>query len=362
MVSQDPRSKLRGVTANGIMASRLRKRPPVAQLALRKAVGGLHGTRQCLLALLFLVSCCLSAAPSVAAAPSEEEVTPAHVYALVSLFREELDLVRVEMGRPKERRPLLQVRDAAPREVYFQALALFQRANRLSFEMTRWEIPEPTISKERILPADVRHVVNLALERLRYVEESLGLRHALTLPPIETSRTPTDVFRSIVQAGRQLNLLLDRRFSSSDVFQQVTQALGYASGLRANFAGRRMPATQPFVRAKTPAQVFEKLLDCFRLVRRIAAESGVGVLELRVSRAELEAVSPADMHSMASLLVSELRYLHSKLPKAPPPRQAYYPGKKLPSHVFQRAGLLEAQLKDIAALVKTQPGWLAQGP
>ena len=344
------------------MASRLRRRPPVAQPALSKAAERRHGTRQCLLALLLLVSCCLSAVPPAAAAPSEEEVTPAHVYALVSLFRQELDLVRVEMGRPKERRSPLQVRGAAPREVYFQALALFQGVNRLSFEMTRSEIPAPTINKERILPADVRDVMHLALERLRHVEESLGLRHTLALPPIEAGRTPTDVFKSIVQAVRQLNLLLDRQLSPSDVFQQVTRALGYASGLRANFAGRRMPATPPFERAKTPAQVFGKLIDCFRLVRRIASESGVGVLALSVPRAELEAVSSADVHSMASLLVSELRHLHTKLPKAPPPRQTYYPGKKLPSHVYQRAGLLEAQLKDIAALAKTQPGWLAQGP
>ena len=61
---------------------------------------------------------------------------------------------------------------------------------------------------------------------------------------------------------------------------------------------------------------------------------------------------------MATLLVSELDYLWMHAEDVPPPHPAYYPGRKLPSHVDQRAGLLERQLSELAELVEANPTWL----
>jgi hypothetical protein len=71
-------------------------------------------------------------------------------------------------------------------------------------------------------------------------------------------------------------------------------------------------------------------------------------------------VNASDVYDMATLVVSELSYLWSQLEDAPPPRPAYYPGRKFPSHAYQRAGLLERQLAELSALVDSNPRWLTQ--
>ncbi len=52
------------------------------------------------------------------------QIAPADVFVHVALLRSELDLIRSEMGKPRDDRPELPVSDAAPREVFFQALTL----------------------------------------------------------------------------------------------------------------------------------------------------------------------------------------------------------------------------------------------
>ena len=61
---------------------------------------------------------------------------------------------------------------------------------------------------------------------------------------------------------------------------------------------------------------------------------------------------------MATLIVSELAYIHSRIADAQPPVRTYYPGHKLPSHVYQRAGILEVQLMELSKHVSATPDWL----
>jgi hypothetical protein len=71
-----------------------------------------------------------------------------------------------------------------------------------------------------------------------------------------------------------------------------------------------------------------------------------------------ETVTSSDVYDIASLIVSELSFLHSHLDGVLAPPDAYYAGRKFPSDVYQRAGLLEALLSDLQALVETSPAWL----
>ena len=82
------------------------------------------------------------------------------------------------------------------------------------------------------------------------------------------------------------------------------------------------------------------------------------MLTLRSREENLAQLTPSDVYDMATLLVSELAYLWAQLDDAAVPRPAYYPGSRFPSHVYQRAGLLERQLSDLAALVDATPDWL----
>ncbi len=82
------------------------------------------------------------------------------------------------------------------------------------------------------------------------------------------------------------------------------------------------------------------------------------MLSLEVHEGNVATAIPSDVYDVATLLVSELTYLWEQLDDVPSPRQAYYPGRRFPSHVYQRALLLERQLVELDQLVGSRPGWL----
>lgn len=284
-----------------------------------------------------------------------QDIEPPDVYVDTLLVRDELELIRLEMGKPQDTRREIGVANAAPREVFFQALTLFDKTNRLSFELTREraELPEKPIGAIRL--AHVRGVLEAVLERLRRVKGVLGSFEQSQTRAREPAKTHSDVFRSIVQANRQVNLLLNQQYAPSDVFQQVTLAVGYAAQLRTQFAGTRMPEAPAYKRRKRPADVYRRLIKCFARVRAVMQHSGLNALTLD---RHPDTVTPSDVYDIASLIVSELSFLHSHLEGVLAPPDAYYPGRKFPSDVYQRAGLLEALLIDLQALVETSPSWL----
>ena len=68
-------------------------------------------------------------------------------------------------------------------------------------------------------------------------------------------------------------------------------------------------------------------------------------------------VAPSDVYDFATMLVAELHYLESRLPRsaASPARTDFPPGRKFPAHNVQRAGLLEAQLAEIRKQIAANP-------
>ncbi len=297
--------------------------------------------------------------------PSEgaaQSIEPPDVFVLTLLVRNELELIRLEMGKPACHQSALKVKNAAPREVLFQALTLFRKTDRLCFEQLREHVEMPKVPRGKIRPSEVYAVVERALTRLRNLKAYIGVAEKSEKPPRDPSKTPTDVFRSIGEANRQLNLLIEKPFSPSDVYQQVTLGVGYASRLLACFPrATRIPAAPPFERRKRPVEVFRRLVGCFERLHTIAGSSGLQLLELEADGGSTENLPPSDVYDIASLVVSELAYLLSKLKTSPPPREVFHPGSKFPSHVYQRAGLLESQLIQLEGLVRQNPSWLSPG-
>ena len=179
------------------------------------------------------------------------------------------------MGKPRNEQPELGVKGAAPREVYFQALTLFVKADRFCFEQTRQRTPQVESPAGEPQPEDVRRVVDVVLDCVRQVKKHYDVELKAATIEVEPGKTPTDVFRSIVQANRQVNLLLDERFAPSDVFQQVTLAVGYTAQLLKPYPGAELIPEEPvFDPGKTPGDVYRRLLGCFENLREIAAASG----------------------------------------------------------------------------------------
>jgi hypothetical protein len=112
------------------------------------------------------------------AATSEPVIEAADVLVDVETVRQELGAIRFVIGRPTNQQPEIAVHGAAPPEVYFQALTLYRKAERLCFEHTRTHGTMPVLPSGDIRPSDVYQVVDAALERIRASKKSRYSRHS----------------------------------------------------------------------------------------------------------------------------------------------------------------------------------------
>lgn len=290
---------------------------------------------------------------------SADDQADQDVFAQVQLLRGELELLRFEMGIPEDLRPCFRVKNAASREIYFQALTLFRKADQLAFEHLRERAAHPSAPEGMVTPADVVGVVELARERIRLVNKAYGFDTGDRPMETEVIHSPDEVFREIVLANRQLNLMLDRRFEPGDVFRQVTLAVAYSARLLSHFPNAvRIPQAHDYEPGRRPPDVYRRLLNCYRLTNQVFAKTGLRMLELEVDDDVVNAATPSDVYDIASLLVSELAWLHGQIPEAKAPHSVHYPGRRFPSHVYQRADILEKQLRQLLSFVEQTPDWL----
>ena len=287
------------------------------------------------------------------------QATPTDVYQRALEVAAEVDLIRLEMGVTDAAKPDMAISGAQPREVYFQALTLFEKSNRLLFEHLREREDPPTLSSGDITPDDVLTLINGALELVLHVKHSFGIKETATIELSNETRTPTDVYKLIIRVNRKLNSLLQQRFGPAEVYQQLTYAVGLSSSILATVVSADRLGIEPaFARRKTPVDVYRKLIAIYTIIHETVNLSGIECLVIEEAESERTDVSPNDVYDLASLLVSELSYLHSLTPGAGAPKESYYPGDKLPSHVYRRASRLESQVTTLRSYASTHPDWI----
>jgi hypothetical protein len=270
-------------------------------------------------------------------------VEPADCFVRASHLAKEVELIRKEMGRPSETRGAVSVTGASPRECWFQALAVFRKADRLCAELAGDPVASVPYAPpiHEIVPGDVLKVIDAAGRELAEVKQALSIGETVDPPARDASKTPSDVFGVLATLDRQINLLLARQFAPADVFQQVSMAVAYVARLGAS------PKDSSFVRGKRPADCYERLQGCLELARGLVKKAGHAVIE----RAPVagDGALPSDVYDLATLVLGEVAFLHAiaKNAPAPYPFEGNEPGRKLPSHVWQLAGVLEQQLQTL---------------
>jgi len=286
--------------------------------------------------------------------------TPGDVLARVQLLQGELELIRAKTGKPKDTQAPVELSNALPREVFFQALMLFDSANRLSFEIAGDKADRPgTVPASDIKPDHVLAVVDAALKQVVAAKNILRISKASSEKAPQAGIKPTAVFGAIIQATRQLNQMVNRKFAPSDVFEQVTNATNYASRLISHFPDANLDIEgDPPVEGKKPVDVFKRLSDGYGIIFEVDGLSKVQMVKLNTQKMVHPKITPSDVYGLASLVLSELVYFHALI-KARPPFKAPPLGRKItPSDVFQQSGTLLKYLMELDKQVKTKPGWL----
>ena len=286
-----------------------------------------------------------------------DQITPADVLARIKLIQEEVELIRINLKKPQYKEQEIVVFDAVPREVFYQAFTLCQKADRLCFETTgrRMKMPE-IIRADRIKPFHVWHIINASYQRILILKNKLNIREEAKEQLQDQFAQPSDVFVEVMNINGQLNVLLEKKISFSDVFAQITVAINYASLLLAEFPGIiRIPKSSQYEYGKRAEDVYEQLQKIYEVIRQIAGRSGLKIIDLNLVNEEVIA---SDVYDISSLLISELAYVYSFLETDQSPIERYYPGEKNSSDVYQRVGILYFQAIKLKELVIQKPGWL----
>jgi hypothetical protein len=212
----------------------------------------------------------------------------------------------------------------------------------------------------QLKPGHVLGVIDTAMREINLIKDKLGITDKTAQPARDAAKVPSDVPNAIVKANRQLNLLLEHPFSPGDVYAQIALAPSHAARLLAQFPAARAPQAPAFERKKRPGDVFQRLLGYVASLRAVVGRSGLQMMEPPTSKLDPATTLPSDCYDAAALAVGELAFLHAHAHDASPlhPFESHGAARKLPSHWFQAAGLLEAQVAELGRQVEGNPDWL----
>jgi hypothetical protein len=186
----------------------------------------------------------------------------------------------------------------------------------------------------------VLQLIDAVLAHVEDVKRHLEIKDKASEPAIESSRQPSDVLVTLVRVNRELSRVLERPFTPSDVYRTVALASAYATRAGA------IADPAAFERKKKPADCYAKLEQCLELVGAAIAKRGEHALTERGTPSDIQ---PTDVYDLANLVLGEVAFLHT-LTAAAQPLHAFEPGgegHRLPSHVYQLARTLEAQLASL---------------
>ncbi len=294
------------------------------------------------------------------APPSSETagtVDAAVISGQIEAFARDLERLRRFMGAPKAGELDIGIRSAIPRDLYFQTLTLWQQTDRLLFEIMRVHANPPPAPAGAIDLRDALATLQDANQILQQVMRELRIVPTAEPPPTpmpEGKATLADSFIATLDLTRQLDLLVERHIAPRDVYREVTLAVAYAARLLARYAeATRLPAEPSFEPGQQPGDVYRRLIGCLQSIARIFATLGLPVLQIDTSQTDVANLRPGDVFLVASMIVSQLDFLYQRLDSAKARPQATYPGFKFPSHTYQRAGILQAQLTQIERFLAT---------
>lgn len=316
--------------------------------------------RICMLSVLFLLLATGSngRAEDTQPNPSSPGTTGSDADAIpaqIAAYSQDLERLRRFMGAPRAGKFNIGIHSNLTRDLYFQTLTLWQKTDRLLFEISRVRATSPPTSADELGTSDILANLQDAHEILQQIMRALEIAPE---PETRTDPTPTrpDNFTALIDLNRQVDLLLERHFAPSDVYMEITLAIDYAARLLARYPEAiRIPEEPPFEPNKQPSDVYQRLIACLRSIAHIAQILGFTVLDIDTRQTDTTQLTPSDVYMVASLIVSQLNHLYKIMGDEKPLAPAFYPGRKFPAHSYQRAGILQAQLQQLERFIAAAP-------
>ena len=290
------------------------------------------------------------------------KTTSADLISKTELLRDELELIRHELGLPAPNYLEIGVNGASAREVYSHVYTLSEKAHRLAFEFTG----KPDHPLGILLSPDTTHddtliVLNDAMESIQQVKKILGIKQVSNPEIFEDETSSSTLLRSVILANRQINSLLYRGYSPTEVFHEINIAINFADGLLRNAPKRRPPQQAASSDNKTASDVYVQLIDIFNELTLAARNSGLRPMRLRARAAPEHLITASDVYDISRVLISELAFMYSLVNDPGSIEDPSYPDeRKHPSQLHEHAEELRGKVRRIIYYSAKNPEWLAR--
>ena len=330
---------------------------------MRNCNGVTHRTWLSCISVLFLITLPLANHAQTVSHAGDQNTSAKGLHLIEAMHRK-LEAIRSHIGKPTIEVPNIVIKNADAREAFYQAVSLYQKSDRLAQEIVRSTVPLDLVTiNGQPYQETVIAVINAAMQRIDAVLDELGIQSPQDSDgdnegdTQQKQATHSDLYVAIINTNQHVNQLLDNKYSPGDVYKQLTAAIHITLTLFDRFPETPRNFSEPkYVPDKTPSDVFKLLIDCYSEVSSIAMLSKVDVLEI-TSVSKNGPYVPSEVYDVATLLASELKYIHDSVSGLSEVEDSYYPGRVYPSDVYQRGLLLKRMLKDLHHLIKDNPNW-----
>lgn len=284
-----------------------------------------------------------------------ESISASDVLARLNLVRDNLELIRIHMGRHPAPAPLIRATRAWVTDAYYEGINLRRRLSRLAYEELRVDVKWRILRWGEMRPFDVFGLIDGGLAIVLGIKQSLGIEQSVAerVQPEET--TPTELFNAVVETGALINVLLDKKTQERQSYLGATVVVSRAAQLHVLLTNRFMPNELDLVPNRMPHDVLNEVSECFELVSRLARSYDIEPLGITIMAPSAgRPVYPDDIVNLFVLMVAELDRVAEKAGLERVERRLVPPDRKFPSDVYQRTRLLKAILHDLVEVREAQ--------
>jgi hypothetical protein len=272
-----------------------------------------------------------------------------------------LEQIRNAIGKKPTRKSIIEAKNASPREIYFEVENLYEKLDRLSYEITGVYRKSPELDERKIDLCDVNKLLNHSVSLIEPIKNRLNIIKDSKLEAGRiTTVTKAAIFNEVLEINNQINNLSYQKTMPSDVFNQVTIAIRYLENVLVFLnISNDLVIENINVTNKTPENVYNEMLQILQDIQSVYVDSGLTILDFQIQD-NLPNIMPDDVLSLAKIIVAEVRYLATFLPNPVKPKIYDY-GYKTPSEVYQQVSLLRLQLAALKKYSVQHPGWVHRG-
>ncbi len=264
--------------------------------------------------------------------------TPSDVYQVAYEINQQLLLYKKQRGiriKPKE---VIRVNNRLPKHVFQKTLHCIEKINRHREQIGLGRSAVQEHPLREITPTEVYDLSVRLLSEIKLIARHTGItgQNNIPLPPMFTSKTPTDVYEMMSRNANLLDTIIGESvYSPNDVYEQALLIIAEIKLLRDHLGWTSNVSEPKIVYGKAPRDVMGVAHEILRIIGKIQKRAGMQNIASAPDFTG-EKITPNEVFNEVGIILAELISLKVKFNLLKHIDIHYKATGKSPSHVFQK--------------------------